>query len=224
MMVKRYDEFVSALDEIGFLLFGGRTSGMLTLEDMTDPAAWYCGEAETNPWQWKTMLAERKDGVYARLLGRQTFMISNAWYPKFLAAYRTCDSMPERYAAGLVSAGLFEAYRMFEEKPTMGKHELTARLTRSRAERALSDLQREMYVTVSGEVQRVSIDFKPIGWPSTEYTRVDQWAPDALAEAETLDGEQARDAIRTRAGEISPRAEANALDRLFERRVSEGRE
>lgn len=220
MTVKTYGEFVDALNEIGFILFGGRTSGMLTLEEMTDSASWYCGEAETNPWEWRNMLPERKDGVYARLLGKQTFMISNAWYPKFLAAYRTCESLPERYEAGLVSADLFEAYRMFEEKPTMGKHELTARLTRPRAERALSDLQREMYVTVSGEVQRTSIDFRPIGWPSAEYTRVDQWAPDALAEAETLDGEQARDAIRIRAGEISPRAEANALDRLFERRVS----
>ena len=213
--VKHYDEFLEALNELGFILFGGRASGMLTLGDITAPGDWFCGEPETNPWEWRNLLCERRDGVYARMLGGQTFMVSSAWYPRFLAAYRECDSLPERYEAGLVSADVFEMYRMFEEKPFMGKHELTARFTRPRAEKALTVLQREMYITISGEVQKLSVDFKPIGWPSMEYARVDVWAADALSESEKLDCGQARREIRRRAGEISPGADEKALHKLF---------
>lgn len=213
--VRHYDEFVGALNGLGFLLFGGRGSGLLTLSDVTAPGDWFTGEPETNPWEWRRLLTERRHGAYARLLGGQTFLISNAWYPRFLAAYRTCDDLEERYAAGLVGADVMEMYRMFEEKPFMGKHELTARFTRPRAEKALAALQREMYITISGEVQRLSVDFRPVGWPSTEFARVDQWAPEALSESEGLDGAAARREIRRRAEEISPGADKRTLDKLF---------
>ena len=215
MTVKTYRGFLAALDELGFLLFGGGSTGMLKLSDITEPEAWFRG-GEDDPWHWREMLCERKDGVYARVLGGQTFLISWKWYPAFLAAYRDCDTLDERYEAGMVSAAVWRMRNLFEENHALAKHELSARFTKSEVTKGLNVLQREMYITISGEVQKLSVDFRPVGWPSMEFTRVEDWAPEALAESEKLDGREMRRAIRRRAGEISPKAEKQALDRLFE--------
>jgi len=82
--------------------------------------------------------------------------------------------------------------------------------------KGLQILQREMHITITGEVQKLSADFRPIGWPSMEFTLVEDWAAGALAESEMLNGDEMRREIRARAGEISPAAEAEALNRLFE--------
>lgn len=215
MTVRTYGEFLAALDELGFLLFGGGSTGMLKLSDITDPGAWFQG-GENDPWGWRNRLCEEKDGVYARVLGGQTFLISWKWYPAFLAAYRSCDEIRDRYEAGEVGGSVMRMYELFEEKHALAKHELTARFTKSEVTKGLHDLQRRMYITISGEVQKLSADFRPIGWPSMEFTRVEDWAADALAESEKMDGREMRRAIRRRAGEISPDADEAALDRLFE--------
>ena len=215
MTVRKYDEFLEALDELGFLLFGGGSTGMLKLSDITEGEAWFRG-GEDDPWGWRNRLCESRDGIYARVLGGQTFLISWKWYPKFLAAYRRCGTLEERYEAGEVSGALMRMYHLFEEKRALAKHELTAQFSKNEVTKGLNALQREMFITISGEVQKLSVDFRPVGWPSMEFTLVEDWAADALAESEKLDAAEMRREIRRRAGEISPGADAQALNRLFE--------
>ncbi len=214
-MVRTYREFLNALDEIGFILFDGKTSGMLRLSDICDPDAWWRG-GENDPWDWRKRICENRDGVYARVLGGQTFLISWKWYPKFLSAYRRADEMEERYRAGEISGATWRMYRLFEEEHALPRHELTKRFLKSEVTRGLQALQRDMYITISGEVQRLSVDFRPIGWPSMEFTRVEDWAAESLAQAEGLDPDASRREIRRRAAEISPKADKEALNRLFE--------
>ena len=214
MTVRTYDEFLGALNELGFLLFAGNSTGMLKLSDITGPGAWFQG-GENDPWGWRKRLCEERDGIYARVLGGQTFLISWKWYPKFLAAYRQCETLEERYAAGGVSGAVWRMYELFEERHALARHELTGRFTRAEVTKGLNILQQEMYITISGEVQKLSVDFRPVGWPSMEFTRVEDWASEALRDSEALDGAQMRREIRIRAGEISPGAEQEALNRLF---------
>lgn len=140
MIAKSYEEFLGALNGQGFLLFGGGRTGLMKLSDITDPAAWFSG-GERDPWTWRSRLCERRDGVYARLLGGQTFLTSMAWYPRFLAAYRRCDTLPERYEAGEIGSAVWQAYELFEERGTLAKHDLTGLLGRTAAEKALAALQ-----------------------------------------------------------------------------------
>ena len=215
MRVRTYEEFLGVLNGLGFLLFGGGSTGMLKLSDITDPGAWFQGGAD-DPWDWRNRLCENRDGVYARALGGQPFLISWEWYPKFLAAYRQCEDLEDRYEAGEVSGAVWRMYQLFEEEHALARHELTKHFSKAEVAKGLNLLQREMYITISGEVQKLSADFRPVGWPSMEYTRVEDWAADALAEAEELDGREMRREIRRRAGEISPGADREALNRLFE--------
>ena len=215
MIVRTYEEFADALNETGFLLLGGGETGMLQLSDITEPDAWFSG-GEKDPWGWRNILCERNDGAYQRLLDGKMFFISHAWYPSFLAAYRRCDDLEERYEAGLIPAEIHKMYRMFEEKRALAKHELTRVFGRSKAEKGLVFLQREMQITISGEVQKLSAEMKPVGWPSMEFTVVEDRLGAALEASEKLNAGEERKKIRRRAGEISPRADRATLDRLFE--------
>lgn len=216
MTVRTYEQFLSALNEMGFLLFGGQAGGLLKLGEITAPGSWHCDEAGCDPWDWKTMLAEGRDGVYARLLGGQTFLISWEWYPLFLAAYRTCDTLEARYEAGEVNAAAWKMHGMFEERPALARHELTPHFSKAEVEKGLRVLQREMYITVSGEVQKLTASMQPVGWPSMEYTRVDVWTPESLEQAHFLDASEARERLLKQAMKISPGADEAALRRLFE--------
>ncbi len=216
MTVRTYEQFLSALNEMGFLLFGGQAGGLLKLGDITVPGNWHCDEAGCDPWDWKTMLAEGRDGVYTRLLGGQTFLISWEWYPLFLAAYRACDTLEARYAAGEVNAAAWKMRGMFEERPALARHELTPHFSKAEVEKGLRVLQREMYITVSGEVQKLTANMQPVGWPSMEYTRVDVWAPEALERARSLNADEARERLLKQAMKISSGADEAALRRLFE--------
>lgn len=224
MRVGSYEEFVEALDQLGFLLFGGEKSGLLTLSAITDPLAWHQGD-ERDPWGWKDRLPAGKRGAYARVLGGQAFLISPEWYPVFVAAYTPRESLAEAYECGLVDPLSYRMHQLFEERPVWARHELYSALSitakqKGKLERALNLLQQRMFITISGTSQKLSWEGRPIGWPSNEYTRVDAWAPEAwLERAMELDGEAARQSIRARAAQLSPQADPLALDQLFGARL-----
>lgn len=217
-MVRTYEAFALRLNELGFLMFGGTRDVFLQLGMITEPAAWHRGD-ELDPWQWRRMLVERGDGVYARVLGGLNTLISNEWYPSFVAAYTPAQDIGERYARGEVDQTLYRLYALFDERPTWAKHEFSQALpgsTRSALERALTRMQTEMAITVSGESQRMSWDMKPIGWPSVEYERVDaRMGRTAYERALERDAREARQMIRRRAAEIFPNGDRVSLDKLL---------
>ena len=76
MTITTYGELLSLLDDMGFIAFGGRT-GIPNLADVTRADAWHTGR-DTDPWEWKRMLSERRDGIYTRVEGGQALFISHA--------------------------------------------------------------------------------------------------------------------------------------------------
>lgn len=219
MIVETYAQFVDTLNRLGFLLLGGgKSGGLLQLCHIVPESNWFTGD-ERDPWHWRRRLVEERDGAYARVLGGGYLMMANSYHASFIAAYTPEEDMETRYERGEVDAVTIRMYRLFSEEPVWPRHALrekTGAQNASQLDRALRRLQEEMYITVSGESQKLSWDFKPVGWPSTEYTRLDAWADeDILRAAAQMDGREARQRLRKQAGIISPNADARLLDRLF---------
>lgn len=215
-MISSYDEFIPALKEYGFMLFLGRTP-LLKLSDLTDERGWFTGEEGSDPWEWKRMLVERRDGAYAKIRAGQNMLIAPEWHKMFIAAFSSRESLEERYESGEISAELFRLHRLFEERPVWSRHELTREtgFKKSALEKALNGLQQEMAITVSGEVQRVTDKFSPVGWRSMEYTRIDVWTPEACEEAAQMDRYEAQALILEQAMKNAPGASETAVRRFF---------
>ncbi|HIV27153.1 MAG TPA: hypothetical protein IAA64_04240 [Candidatus Ornithocaccomicrobium faecavium] len=201
MTITTYGELLSLLDDMGFIAFGGRT-GIPNLADVTRADAWHTGQ-DTDPWEWKRMLSERRDGIYTRVEGGQALFISHAWHPVFIAAYTPALPLEERWEMGQVSQAVWEMHRLFLRQDTWAKHDLRARAPEKGFHGALERLMAEMEIVMSGESQRLSVDLRPVGWPSIEYMRTDVYAPEAVARAAQLDAEEARLKIITQRGKIA---------------------
>lgn len=201
MTITTYGELLSLLDDMGFIAFGGRT-GIPNLADVTRADAWHTGQ-DTDPWEWKRMLSERCDGIYTRVEGGQALFISHAWHPVFIAAYTPALPLEERWEMGQVSQAVWEMHRLFLRQDTWAKHDLRARAPEKGFHGALERLMAEMEIVMSGESQRLSVDLRPVGWPSIEYMRTDVYAPEAVARAAQLDAEEARLKIITQRGKIA---------------------
>ena len=201
MTITTYEELLSLLDSMGFIAFGGRT-GIPNLADVTRADAWHTGQ-DTDPWEWKRMLSERRDGIYTRVEGGQALFISHAWHPVFIAAYTPALPLEERWEMGQVSQAVWEMHRLFLRQDTWAKHDLRARAPEKGFHGALERLMAEMEIVMSGESQRLSVDLRPVGWPSIEYMRTDVYAPEAVARAAQLDAEEARLKIITQRGKIA---------------------
>ncbi|MBS5586157.1 MAG: hypothetical protein KHX36_08055 [Clostridiales bacterium] len=201
MTITTYGELLSLLDDMGFIAFGGRT-GIPNLADVTRADAWHTGQ-DTDPWEWKRMLSERRDGIYTRVEGGQALFISHAWHPVFIAAYTPALPLEERWEMGQVSQAVWEMHRLFLRQDTWAKHDLRASAPEKGFHGALERLMAEMEIVMSGESQRLSVDLRPVGWPSIEYMRTDVYAPEAVARAAQLDAEEARLKIITQRGKIA---------------------
>ena len=201
MTITTYGELLSLLDDMGFIAFGGR-KGIPNLADVTRADAWHTGQ-DTDPWEWKCMLSERRDGIYTRVEGGQALFISHAWHPVFIAAYTPALPLEERWEMGQVSQAVWEMHHLFLCLDTWAKHDLRASAPEKGFHGALERLMAEMEIVMSGESQRLSVDLRPVGWPSIEYMRTDVYAPEAVARAAQLDAEEARLKIITQRGKIA---------------------
>lgn len=81
------DELLKVIEDVGFLpLFGNDVSGF-SVENMTDPSYWWTGDQDTDPWEWRGILARTGKVAYGKFYGNRAGFISKKWFPYF-ANYR----------------------------------------------------------------------------------------------------------------------------------------
>lgn len=217
-MLTDYEMFLKALDEYGFMPLGGKLP-IVTLSALTPPQLWFQDDAELDPWAWRMRLCTRKDGAYARLLFGRPTLVSPRWYGVFVRAFEATDSLEERYARGECDPLTRRLSALFDQRPVWARHELLSELGRrevkpSAFDRALTTLEREMRITVSGEAYRIAANGAPCGWPSAEYARTDCFVPPQWPVC-TLTREQAREKIVQKALESSPGLSKRDIRRML---------
>ena len=214
----KYEDFVEALNECGFLMFA--SGQLLSMGDMTRPEAWHTTPEDEDPWGWKDRLALSREGVYARAIGGLNSFISLKWHPRFIAAFTPPRALARRYQEGTVPPMAMKMGELFDSRLTWARHELSDALGVKRPQKgkfvgALTLLQREMAIVVSGSSQRTSDMGAPIGWPSMEYTRTDAYFPEAVAAAREQNRADSRQIIVDQALKLSPGLSGKDIARLF---------
>ena len=102
------------IDEVGFLPLGG--DGALpgfSLAHMTAPESWHTGDPETDPWEWRQILAAGGGVVYGKFIERKNAFISREWFPA-LANWRRdgydFDSLADSGAANWKQARIMALF------------------------------------------------------------------------------------------------------------------
>ena len=220
-MIQNYDDFCTALLDAGFSVLYGNHEGVFSLipfgwneEPAGSPLRWHTGDPDTDPWAWRIrVLDERRDIAYAKVFFRKGGYITKEWAPYFLAARREGFSFEDAYFNGAVSQTAKRIYDAVSARGSLRLDEIKrlagfSREEKSKFDRALTELQMKLYLTVCGEQQRLSQMGMPRGWASTTFCTTEAfWGDDVFRQAEGICTEDAIQAIRSRVFALNPAAD-----------------
>lgn len=179
------DELLAVIDETGFLpLFSNDIPGF-SVENMTEPSYWWCGDPEVDPWEWRAVLARTGRVAYGKFFQNKAGFVSKKWFPYFANFRRDGYDFDARFEDG--KAGRREKLIMdlFWPKEgeiwdAPGKISIFSNEVKEKAgfgkggekgfEGTCAKLQMSSYITVKDFRPRLNKKGEEYGWAVAVYT------------------------------------------------------
>lgn len=225
-MVQCYDDFCRELLNAGFSLGGGSDKGIYAVVpfDWTEqpagtPVRWHTGDPETDPWEWRMrVLEERSDIAYAKVFFRASGYITEEWYSYFLAVRRQGMSFEEAWEEGRVSELSRCIYNAVQENGRVPMHEIKRLAglrdeTSAHIEKAMTDLQMGMFLTICGRQQKRNAYGELYGWSSTVFCTPEEFWHREFDDLPDCD--QAIQKICARVSQLNPSAQERRIRKFI---------
>lgn len=225
-MVQCYDDFCRELLNAGFSLGGGSDKGIYAVVpfDWTEqpagtPVRWHTGDPETDPWEWRMrVLEERSDIAYAKVFFRASGYITEEWYPYFLTVRRQGMSFEEAREEGRVSELSRRIYNAVQENGRVPMHEIKRLAglrdeTSAHIEKAMTDLQMGMFLTICGRQQKRNAYGELYGWSSTVFCTPEEFWHREFDDLPDCD--QAIQKICARVSQLNPSAQERKIRKFI---------
>lgn len=227
--LQNFDDFCDALLKAGFSMGGGNDEGIFAVVPFSwdnEPAGanihWHTGNPETDPWEWRIrVLDERDDIAYAKLFFNKSGYITKEWYPYFLAVRRGGKSFEEAYGDGTISNYAKRIYDLISVHDILPLHEIKrlgdfAKDDKSKFDKALTELQMKMFVTICGRRQKTSQKGDDYAWSSTVFCTTERFfEPDVFEKADRLTSEEATEKITERIYSLNPAADIKKIKKFI---------
>ncbi|NLC44223.1 MAG: hypothetical protein GX783_08065 [Clostridiales bacterium] len=229
MTICNFSDFCNALLDNGFSLGGGNDKGIHAViphgwveqSSINSPIRWHTGDPDTDPWEWRMrVLEERDDIAYSKLFFRTSGYITKEWYPYFYAIRRKYDSLEDAYLAGTVSQFEKRIYNIITENGEIASHEIKklgcfTKEDNSKFERAMVDLQMNMFVTMCGRKQKINKYGESYGWNSTVFTTVEDFWKVREYDPKSVNPDEAYEKIKAQILKINPGAVQRKIDKFI---------
>lgn len=228
--IQNYNDFVTVLLDAGFSMGGGNSEGIFAAiswnwkEDppYDTPVRWHTGDTDTDPWEWRMrVLDERNDIAYGKLFFKKSGYISKEWYPYFLAVRRGGKSFADAYADGEISRFAKRIYDVILEYEILPLHAIKqiARFSKEDAsgfDRALAELQMNMYITMCGRQQKVSRKGEEYGWSSTVFCTAERFfGSEVFEKAAKITKREAEEIITEQIYKLNPEAQERRTSKFI---------
>lgn len=226
MMIKNYNDFAATLLDAGFSMGGGNSEGIYSVVPWSwketppydTPVRWHTGDPETDPWEWRMrVLDERDDIAYAKVFFKKSGYITREWYPYFLAVRRGGKTLEEEYTDGTVSRYAKRIYEIVAESGTVPLHvikQIGGFLKDDAAgfDRALTELQMKLYLTMCGRQQKISQAGEGYGWSSTVFCTAERYFGATIMEqAAKVSEQEAIEKITKQIDHLNPAADPKKI-------------
>ncbi len=225
-MVQNYEDFCAELLKSGFSLGGGSDKGIYaivpfdwTQQPADTPVRWHTGEPSTDPWEWRMrVLEERSDIAYAKVFFRSSGYITEEWYPYFLSVRRKGRTFEEAWQDGLVSDLARRIYNAAAENVRVAMHDIKQLAglhgeTSAQIEKAMTELQMSMFLTICGRAQKLNKFGEAYGWSSTVFCTPEEfWHTDEFPD---IDPQEAAEKIHARVLQLNPGAQERKIKKFI---------
>lgn len=221
-MINNYTDFKAKLYEVGFTTGGTNDEGIFSISSFYNAnIKWHTDNIDTDPWEFRMrILEDREDIAYAKLFFNKSGYITKEWYPYFLRI-RRANSLQDEYLDGNISAiakQIFEVIKANKEAPLHAiKQECgITKTNKSKFDRAITELQMKMYITMCGRARKISLDGKPYGWSSTMFCIPENYFESSVFEiANNLEYETAFDKIKNQIFKLNPDAQQKRIKKFI---------
>ncbi|MBP3611054.1 MAG: hypothetical protein J6J42_12065 [Lachnospiraceae bacterium] len=225
-MVNSFKEFCEELIKSGFSMGGGNAKGIYAVVPYdwkttipSCPVVWHTGDPETDPWEWRMrVLEERKDIAYGKVFFGSSGYITKEWYPYFLAVRRQGMTFEEWYETGTISYMEKLVYDVIAENKKIALHDIKrdcgiTKETSSQFDKALTSLQKNLFVTMCGRMPKFNKNGEPYGWNSTVFCTVEEfWGEEMFME---ISKEEAYQRIHDQILKLNPDAEEKVIKKFI---------
>ena len=206
--LKTPEELTSFIREKGFLpLFRNGIQGF-SVEEYTDPAAWWTGDPRRDPWEWRRLLAAGGNVVYGKFFAKKAGFLSLEWLPFFVNYRRNGYDFDALWDDEKASFRQKKIMDLFCEEPEIFSNDLKLKAGFGKDgdknfEGTVTALQMSLYLCVRDFRQRVNRTGQPYGWPIAVFTTPESvWGYDIVTARYDEDPVRSKEAIVSHVREI----------------------
>lgn len=227
--MENFSGFCSELRKSGFSMGGGNSKGIYAVipydwtnqDEIDSPIKWHTGDAETDPWEWRMrVLEECEDIAYSKLFFKASGYLTKEFYPYFYSVRRGEEAFGDAYADGKISHEAKIIYEIIKEGGVAALHEIKqlggfGKESKSAFDRAVTELQMKMYITMCGRKQKKNRMGEPYGWNSTVFCTTEEFWAYRGTEIEVYDKEKSYNIIREQILKLNPDAEEKKIKKFI---------
>ena len=193
------EEAIAYINEIGFLpLFKNDIPGF-SLEERTVPENWWSGDAESDPWEWREIIAGSGQVAYGKFFDKKAGFISKEWFPYF-ANYRRegydFDALWDDEKASIRQKKIMDLFAEENSDAELYSFEIKQNAGFGKGgeknfEGTVTDLEMKMYLCMRDFRQRKNKKGEKYGWPIAVYSTPEHlWGYDYVTSAYKEDAEE----------------------------------
>ena len=173
--LNRADDLADLVHAVGFIpLFSNAVKGF-SLEELTGNGAWWTGDPDTDPWEWRKILAADPDIAYGKFFGRNAGFVDKEFFPVFANFRRNGYDYDALYEDGLASyrsKKIMDVFGLDEEAcgselmtpEIKAKAGFTGENGEKNYEGAITDLQMQTYLIIGDFRRRTNRCGQEYGW------------------------------------------------------------
>jgi len=167
------------------------------------------------------VLDERSDIAYGKMFFKKSGFITKEWYPYFLAVRRGGMSFDEAYENGTISHFAKRIYDVVYSNGAMPLHGVKeiagfTKDEKSGFDRAITELQMKMYITMCGRQQKRSEKGMEYGWASTVFCTTEQFfGKTVFDEAAKISEDEAFEKIKAQILKLNPSAQDKKISKFI---------
>ena len=219
--IRSWQELVRWIDQVGFLpLFQNEIEGF-SVEEHTADLAWWSGDPEQDPWEWRQRIARSGQVAYGKFFGKKAGSISKAWFPHFANWRRDGYDFDSRWDEGLASLRqkrIMDQFSAGDERCSFELKRLAGfgKGGEKNFEGTVADLQMGGYLLICDFRRRLDKRGQPYGWPASVYATPEAlWGREHVSSAYSIEPAQSRERILQQVREHFPAATEAALQRVL---------
>lgn len=223
--IRRIEDLIETVDEIGFLpFFCSRIYGF-SLEDHVADSAWYRGrwhgKVVWDAWNWKGELLRDKGLIYGKFFEGKAGFISKEWFPDFCNYRRDGYDFDSRFEDGLANykdKGIVEYLQQTGATLTKNiKDDLNYKKGGNKGfETVITRLQMQTYVVPVNYEYSVRKSGEEFGWGNCRYDIADNyWGKKLCCSAYKREPEESYERIMKQFKKLLPEADENDIKKLI---------